>query len=386
MTNEVNTNKPEQPCPACERINQKTNPAWLSIILFIFIIFIIINNFNFLNFNNNLNGEFSWWLAFLVGLSAGISTCLALVGGLVLGLAANYAKDHQSASALDKFKPHLYFNLGRIISFFILGGLLGLIGQTFKISSLANSALTLFVGFVILLLGFKILEIFPILNRIKLSLPASLSRKIKTNNSFLLGSLSFFLPCGFTQAMQIYALGSGHFIDGAIIMSLFALGTVPGLLSLGGLASFFSRHKSRIFPLVTGSIVIIFALINISNGFKLLKINSESLFNNYFKLKQSQTEPNAENNNSELQTIKMIESGNGYSPNTFTLKKGRPVRWIIDAQAPYSCASALIVPQLNIDKQLKQGENIIEFTPNIKGQIKFSCSMGMYSGKFIVTE
>ena len=240
MTNEVNTNKPEQPCPACEKINQKTNPAWLSIVLFIFIVFIIINNFNFLNFNNNLNGEFSWWLAFLVGLSAGISTCLALIGGLVLGLAANYAKDHQSASALDKFKPHLYFNLGRIISFFILGGLLGLIGQTFKISSLANSGLTLFVGFVILLLGFKILEIFPILNRIKISLPAGLSRKIKTNNSFLLGSLSFFLPCGFTQAMQIYALGSGRFIDGAIIMSLFALGTVPGLLSRGGVASFCS--------------------------------------------------------------------------------------------------------------------------------------------------
>jgi len=78
----------------------------------------------------------------------------------------------------------------------------------------------------------------------------------------------------------------------------------------------------------------------------------------------------------------MTENNRGYSPNKFSLKKGVPVKWIIDAQAPYSCASSLIVPKLGIQENLKAGENIIEFTPTEIGQLPFSCSMGMYTGVF----
>jgi len=54
--------------------------------------------------------------------------------------------------------------------------------------------------------------------------------------------------------------------------------------------------------------------------------------------------------------------------------------------SPYSCASSLVVPGYDINVQLKKGENIIEFTPRETGEIKFSCSMGMYRGKFIVVD
>jgi plastocyanin domain-containing protein len=80
----------------------------------------------------------------------------------------------------------------------------------------------------------------------------------------------------------------------------------------------------------------------------------------------------------------MVEDYNGYSPNTFTIQKGIPVRWIIDAKAPYSCASNLASRQLGLNQYLVEGENIIEFTPVEEGSINFSCGMGMYRGSFKV--
>lgn len=340
-----------------------------------------------------LNQDFSLPLAILVGLIAGASTCLALVGGLVMGLAANYAKDHPEASRRQKFRPHLLFNAGRIIGFFILGGLLGSLGEVFKLSAFANSLITIFVGLMILILGLKLLNIFPALNRLDFSLPKNWAKVIKINNPLWLGALTFFMPCGFTQAMQLYALNAGGFLSGGLIMALFALGTAPGLLGIGGLSSLLNRRKSLNFFKAAGIIIIVFGLFNLSNGYKLLKIsagadagikkelNIQDNSKNSVKTKDpvGQTEEN-------VQIIRMTENSRGYSPNKFTIIKDKPVRWIITAEAPYSCASALIVPSLNIQKQLERGENIVEFTPTKIGNIPFSCSMGMYTGNFQVVE
>lgn len=363
------------------------NYSWLWLVLVILLIYWFISRFNFFDFSSLLGQkDFSFSLALLVGLVAGVSTCLALVGGLILGAAANYAKNHPEATRFQKFQPHLLFNAGRIGGFFLLGGILGLIGSGFRLSPFINGVLTLFVGLVIMFLGLKLLNIFPGLNNFDISLPKSLGRRLKTNNTLLLGALSFFLPCGFTQAMQIYALGTGNFLSGGLVMALFALGTAPGLLGIGGLASLLKNNGTKTFFKIAGGIIVIFALININNGFKLIQISSG---NNYTNLK---TRTEATDSNSpadkyekgDIQIINMTETSRGYVPNKFTIIKDKPVRFIIDAQAPYSCASALIIPALNIERQLKKGENIIEFTPTKIGTIPFSCSMGMYTGSFTV--
>jgi len=125
---------------------------------------------------------------------AGVSTCLALVGGLILSLSVSYAKAHPEASKGSKFKPQIFFNLGRLIGFFFLEGMLGVAGSAFKLSSLANSLITITVGFIILFLGLKLLEIFPYLNKLNFSLPKKFGRVIKINNPFWLGVLTFFCP------------------------------------------------------------------------------------------------------------------------------------------------------------------------------------------------
>lgn len=329
----------------------------------------------------------SWAAILIIGLIAGVSTCMALVGGMAMALGSSYAKAHPEASRLEKFLPHLYFNLGRIVGFFILGGILGKIGSVFKLSFSFSAWLTLLIGIIIIFLGLQILDIFPFLNKVSFSLPKRMAKasqvvkKTKNNHvltAFAVGPLSFFLPCGFTQSMQIYALSTGSFMNGAIVMSLFAIGTAPGLLSLGGLVSLLKNKKSSIFFKTAGLIVILFGIFNVSNAYKFLHLNAAS---DKSIIKETSTQ-----NKEDFQIIRMEQSNRGYVPNVLKVKLGKPVKWIITSTNPYSCASSLIIPSLKISKQLIKGENVIEFNPVKTGTIDFSCSMGMYRGSIEVID
>ena len=86
-----------------------------------------------------------------------------------------------------------------------------------------------------------------------------------------------------------------------------------------------------------------------------------------------------------VQVIKMTADNNGYTPNAFYVQKGIPVKWIITGDQINSCNNAIVVPSLNIEKTLKSGENIIEFTPEDE-DINFSCWMGMIRGVIKVTD
>lgn len=359
--------------------------------LFLMAVFLLLKGTGLfdINLGSSLSNP-SWGLIILIGLVAGFSTCMALVGGLSLGLSTKFIENHPKATTSEKFRPHLFFMAGRIVSYALLGGLLGLLGTVFKLSSLTNSILTILVGLVMLVMGLQLIDIFPRLSSFKLALPKSVAKafgfsgkaKEYSNwNAVVLGALTFFLPCGFTQAMQLYAVSTGDFWSGALIMGLFALGTAPGLLSIGGLTALVKgKFKARFFK-VAGLAVIFFSLFNLNNGYTLSSLSVGGFGNSSSNSVVS--DPNVKMENG-VQVIHMVEGNSGYSPNKFSIKKGVPVKWIIDAQAPYSCASSIVVPKLNISKNLEAGENIIEFTPDQTGKIPFSCSMGMYTGVFNV--
>jgi sulfite exporter TauE/SafE/copper chaperone CopZ len=362
--------------------------------LFLVGIYFILKNFGLTNisFSSATGSPESLWVVLLVGLTAGVSTCMALVGGLVLGASTRHAEMHPEATAIQKFKPHLYFNLGRILGFAFLGGILGTIGSFFQISALALGALTIIVGLVMLLMGLQLIEIFPWVNRIKITLPKFISqmfgikkheKEYSHKSSAILGAMTFFLPCGFTQAMQLYAVSTGSPLTGALVMGTFALGTAPGLLGIGGITSAVKGMFAKRFFKFAGLLVIFFALFNITNGYNLTgwqwqgksdPTPSGNIATPDASLKQ-------ENN---VQVVNMKQLANGYSPNKFTIKKGIPVKWVINSEEPYSCASSLVIPKLGITKKLVRGENIIEFTPTEAGTLKFSCSMGMFTGAFNV--
>ena len=328
-------------------------------------------------------------MVLLVGLTAGISTCMALVGGLVLGVAGRYSQDNPNATSQEKFIPHIFFNLGRIISFFFLGGMIGLIGSAFQLSSGVSGLLIIFVGIIMIILGLQLINIFPKLSHISLALPKGISKLLGISthqnstyshkSAVLMGTLTFFVPCGFTQAIQLYAMTTGSFITGALTMAVFALGTTPGLLSLGGITSFVKGKSSGLFFKFVGLVVIAMAFFNISNGFTLIGLKKSISKNS---IQQQDSNVKMENG---VQIIHMEQNAQGYYPNVFTVKKNVPVKWYIKSIYP-SCASSLVVQKLNIRTLLTEKEQVFEFIPKETGEIPFSCSMGMYSGVINVKE
>lgn len=325
-------------------------------------------------------------MAGLIGLVAGVSSCMALIGGLVLALSARHSEFHPEATAMQKFRPHLFFNLGRVLGFGLFGGLIGLIGSVLQPSPKFLGILTLVVGGVMILLGLKLIEIFPILQRVNLTLPKFVSRlfgikqeekEYSHKSAFIAGAFTFVLPCGFTQAMQLYAVSTGSFVQGALIMALFALGTAPGLLGVGWLSSAFKGTKAKLFFATAGLAVVLLGVFNISNASSIVfppKTISGT---------QSDKKTTAVGN---IQEVRMTQGASGYNPNQFTVKKGNMVRWIINSTNQFTCASYIRMPSYGIGQPLKAGDNIIEFTPTQTGEIAFSCSMGMYRGKFTVID
>jgi plastocyanin domain-containing protein len=87
------------------------------------------------------------------------------------------------------------------------------------------------------------------------------------------------------------------------------------------------------------------------------------------------------------QVIKMQASSSGYSPRSFKVKAGIPVRWEITDIGTSGCTNAVISRALfDGEIPLTQGQTSIkEFTPQTPGTYKVSCWMGMISGTIEVT-
>lgn len=213
-------------------------------------------------------GTVSYGTAFLIGVIASLSTCMAVVGGLVLSMSATFSKEG------DRVKPQLLFHSGRLVAFFLLGGAIGALGANFSLSTGATFVLSFIIGLVMLVLGINLLDVFPWAKRFQPTMPKFLSKHAygvsKLNHTLtplLVGIATFFLPCGFTQSMQLYTLSTGSFLGGALTMTAFAIGTLP-VLALISFSSFSIRESSKagIFFKSAGLIVILFALMNIVNS------------------------------------------------------------------------------------------------------------------------
>jgi len=238
----------------------------LPITLVVILIFFLLQKAGLVNLIGS--GNISYSTIFLIGIVASLSSCMAIVGGLLLSLSATFARSG------DKIKPQVLFHLGRIVSFFVLGGLLGLLGSALTLSSTASFILGLVVALIMLLLGLNLLDIFGWTKHLTPAMPKFISKHAlgvsKLNHSltpFLVGLTTFFLPCGFTQSMQIFALSSGSFLSGGLSMLVFALGTLPvlALISFSSVG-FKDPKKSRIFFRTAGLIVVFFALLNLLNA------------------------------------------------------------------------------------------------------------------------
>jgi len=338
------------------------------------------------------------FVVLLLGLAAGVSTCMALTGGLVLAVSAanvsRLAKLHPDAtpSAMQRLRPVVVFNLGRIVGFGLLGAVLGLIGGSFTIPTPILAGLMITVALVMFILGIRLTELSPRMAGWSPTLPSGLSERLhldqkatsgySTTRTALLGTATFFLPCGFTQAAQLFALSTGSPVYAAAIMSTFALGTTPGIFVLGGLPELLpAKHRTTMLRAL-GVLVLGFALINGMAAFRLAGINPSQWFSNPATSTAALT-ANVETSASGL-TLHTTQDANGYTPTSSVVYAGMPIHWDVNSVDQQSCAIELRAPGVGVSVHLNAGHNSIDLPAQQPGHINFSCSMGMYGGSITV--
>ncbi|MBI5123335.1 sulfite exporter TauE/SafE family protein [Candidatus Roizmanbacteria bacterium] len=325
----------------------------------------------------NITGNLNLLTILFLGLVASISTCMATSGALFLSTIGRKT---------NNLKQAIYFSLGRIISYAIFGFIAGLIGSVIIINFKFGSVLTLLAAIFMILLGLDMLKIVSFAAIIPYGVSSNIFRKLENRfikdphkSAFFLGAITYFLPCGFTQATQVYALGLASPWQSALTMAVFALGTAPAILFIGNLRGLLKSTIYQYFMKVMAVGVLILGLYYTANFLSIYGVNLG--FNQINK----GTASNVKVENGQ-QIINMDVVSSGYVPNYFIVKKGIPVKWIVNGKNVFGCQGYFVVPSLGIQKALNEGENIFEFTPTETGFINFSCGMGMYRGRIEVVD
>ena len=382
----------------------KLKDFWQLVFAFVVLFFLVFlfSKFELVKFFPEASDNVGLLVALGLGVVASLSTCLAITGGIVMSFSSRYDFNDDAnnnltkkISFLSRSLPQIYFHIGRIGGFFLLGGLLGALGGKIQYSNGFTGFLTIFVALIMFYIALNILGLLPSITKLGFYLPKKWSRGISSlqanNNPSLIasiGALTFFLPCGFTQSMQLVAVASGNFLSGALIMAVFALGTLPVLFSVG-LGSSYSQNKNLGFlKKLIAAIIIFFAIYSLNTG---LVISGSKHSVDFWTKFINKINVGAEANNNSLideggHQVVQLDIDYTFKQSEFKIKKDIPVKFIVNAIRVTGCSDEVIIRRLNLTTgKLKNGDQgLIEFTPTQAGIIPFSCWMGMINGRFIV--
>ncbi|MGK7947768.1 MAG: sulfite exporter TauE/SafE family protein [Xenococcaceae cyanobacterium] len=195
-----------------------------------------------------------------LGFLGSFGHCVGMCGSLTV--AFSLSQQENNKHKLNGLRFHLLLNIGRIVSYALVGAALGGLGSVFiasgqlaGIGSNLRQAMAIFTG--ILLIWFGLRQIkpnwlpsLPFLHPLQGAWHNRLSSGM-TKLSFqkqwwtpaLLGVVWGLIPCGFLYTAQLKAVETGNLWLGALTMLCFGLGTMPTMLGVGISASRLSADK-----------------------------------------------------------------------------------------------------------------------------------------------
>ncbi len=209
-----------------------------------------------------MNQNLDFFSAFLIGL-AGAGHCIAMCGGITTMLTSNI-------STTSSLKWHFVVNyhLGRIASYATAGAIAGFTGSLAAQSiGMPVAWLRLVAAIFVILLGLYIGQWSFLLTHVE-NIGKHLWRKlqplakhvipVKSNKQALfLGALWGWLPCGLIYSTLTWSIASANWLNGALIMVAFGLGTLPSLLALSSGLSFVTDFiKKQLFRKITSLLLI----------------------------------------------------------------------------------------------------------------------------------
>ncbi len=355
--------------------------------------------FDFLSYIPKIDSTVSLAALFVTGLLTSVH-CVAMCGGI------NISQSVGAGGKTGGLKNPLLYNLGRVISYTVVGAIVGGLGSVLFLSQTVKAVILVIAAAGMLLMGLSMLGWLPwwLVPR----LPAALSKKVRRAKTgegpFIVGLLNGLMPCGPLQAMQLYALASGSAISGALAMLLFSLGTVPLMFGAGVLLSSLKARSAHTVARISAVLILFFAVIMAANASNLLGASPAKT--PAAASAETKTEHGASDKDETAALIqKALDRGyvaaevqDGVQTVTAELTPGRypyiivekdvPVVFTIsaDESAINGCNQSLVIPAYGIEQALQPGDNVISFTPGQSGLADYTCWMGMLQGRILVVD
>jgi sulfite exporter TauE/SafE len=325
-------------------------------------------------------------IVFLTGLTIGGVTCSVMQGGLLASLIAAQVEEKSTALRVEIAAIVGAFLSAKLFVHVAAGGLLGYFGSSLAINDTAQTIIQLFVGVYLLLVALHLFNVHPIFRYVMPVIPHRFGRIMRIQSRskhlmapFFLGLLTILVPCGTTLAMEGLAVASGNPLQGALIMGVFTLGTMPLFLGIGLVSTWLGEKSKKAFVFIAGGLLLFLGLQSINASFIVWNTPLNSMV--FQEIVQQVIDPSHASTEVTTQQPVIYVVPTGYNPSVVRVRRGEEVKITFIGKGVYSCASALRIPSLGVAKNLEPDEIYqYTFTPMKPGKIPFHCSMGMYQG------
>ncbi|MBZ0242385.1 MAG: sulfite exporter TauE/SafE family protein [Bacteroidales bacterium] len=222
------------------------------------------------------------YTALTIGL-IGSFHCIGMCGPIAVALPVG------NRTTAGKFIGALLYNLGRAVTYGVLGALFGLLGKGIEMAGFQQWA-SIILGVVMILS-----VLFPFLFRGKISVDQLLSgyaarliakfRELFGRTSYknlaVIGLLNGLLPCGLVYVAVAGAINTNKVVNGIAFMFVFGLGTIPVMMSVTMLGSVigqrFRKQMNKLIPVFIVMLGILFILRGLSLGIPFVSPKSKML-------------------------------------------------------------------------------------------------------------
>jgi sulfite exporter TauE/SafE len=354
------------------------------------------------------------FVAFITGLTTGGLSCLAVQGGLLASSLENQLEQqldlqiehelaarraHRSGKRRERILAHprlalpiLLFLAAKLVAYTALGFLLGALGSVLQLTAITRAILLIAIGIFMIGNALRMFNVHPIFRYFAFEPPKFITRyirrKAKNQESFFaplfLGALTVFIPCGVTQAMMAVAVGTGNALQGATLMMAFILGTSPVFFVVAYLTMQLGARLEKTFMRFVAIVLLVLGLISVNNGLSLVgsPLSAQNLAQALFAAPagSSQLASSTPSN-----TLFLNASNSGYSPQRLYAIAGLPILLNIVTANTYSCARDFVISSIGVEELLPQSGTVrVNIPAQVAGTVmRFSCSMGMYTGEII---
>ena len=332
--------------------------------------------------------------AFITGLTAGGLSCLAVQGGLLASSLASQVEQNVKQGVKSKSNlshPLLLFLFAKLVIHTLLGFLLGWVGTILQLTPLSRAILQFAIGIFMIGNALRMLNVHPIFRYFAFEPPAFIRRYIRrrSKNSdqwltpLVLGAMTVLIPCGITQSMMTLAVATGNPLSGAALMFAYILGTSPVFFLVAYFTTQLGAKLEKGFSAFVAILLIALGLFSIYTGTNLMTLPPLSGTGSIIESTNLTLDPFATSEpvqNGAILTINV--ENNGYRPNHLLAPANKMITLNLVTKNTVSCSRAFVIPALNQQILLPAtGSKVMQIPPQNPGIVmRFSCSMGMYTG------